>query len=63
MAKAGLLLLGLTVVSVVTLIFGFVLGLTSGLVAGGVALAVFAVLWLVVPLRLAAGKGKGDPYT
>ncbi len=63
LAKAGLGLLALTVVMVVTLVFGFVLDLTAGLVAGGVTLGVFAVLWLAVPLRLAAGKDSGEPYT
>lgn len=63
MAKAGLLLLALTVVMVVTLVFGFVLDLTAGLVAGGVALAVFALLWLVVPLALARGDRRSSPYS
>ena len=64
LAKAGLGLLALTVVMVVALVFGFVLDLAAGLVAGGIALAVFVVLWLAVPLRLAAGKDKAaGPYT
>ena len=63
MAKAGLVLLALTVVMVVTLVFGFVLDLTVGLVAGGVALLTFAVLWWVVPLRLGGHAGRSDPYT
>ncbi len=64
LAKAGLGLLALTVVMVVTLVFGFVLDLASGVVAGAVALGVFAVLWLAVPLRLAAGsEDAAGPYT
>lgn len=53
MAKAGLAVLALTVVMVVTLVFGFVVDLTTGLIAGGVALMTFAILWLIVPVLLA----------
>jgi hypothetical protein len=50
LAKVGLTCLGLTVVVVLALVFGFVLGDTAGLVAGGAALVVFVALWLVLPL-------------
>lgn len=52
MAKAGLAFLALAVVAAITLMFGFVLDVTSGLIAGAVGLAIFIVLWLVVPLTL-----------
>lgn len=64
LAKTGLVMLGLTVVMVVTVVFGFVLDLTAGLVAGGIALGVFLVLWLVLPLRLASDRGgPAAPYS
>ena len=50
LAKVGLTCLGLTVVVVLALVFGFVLGDTAGLVAGGAALVVFVALWLILPL-------------
>ena len=50
LAKVGLACLGLTVVVVLALVFGFVLGDTAGLLAGGAALVVFVGLWLVLPL-------------
>lgn len=58
MAKAGLVCLALAVVQVLALVIGFVLGTTNGLIAGGVTLAVFVVLWLVVPLSLARANGR-----
>ncbi|HEY2205154.1 MAG TPA: DUF6328 family protein [Pseudonocardia sp.] len=48
-AVAGLGLLGATVVGVVLLIFGAVLGMGAGAVAGACALVVFAVLWGALP--------------
>jgi Family of unknown function (DUF6328) len=50
LAKVGLACLGLTIVVVLALVFGFVLGDTAGLVAGGIALVVFIALWLVLPM-------------
>jgi Family of unknown function (DUF6328) len=50
LAKIGLACVGLTVVVVLALVYGFVLGDTAALVAGGAALVVFVVLWLVVPM-------------
>ena len=52
MAKAGLVCLALTVGLVATLVVGVVGGLTAGIVTGVVALAVFFLLWLVLPLTL-----------
>ncbi len=51
-AKAGLAAMGLTLVTVVLLIFGIVLSDTAGIVAGIVVLAFYVVAWLVVPLSL-----------
>ncbi len=62
MAKAGLILLGLTMAMVVTLVFGFVLGLISGLIAGLVALLLLGALWIVVPLRLVGSDRVTEPY-
>src|SRR5215213_6742352 len=45
LAKIGLSCVALTVVTVLALVFGFVLGHTAAYVAGGVALVVFVVLW------------------
>jgi hypothetical protein len=50
LAKIGLACVGLTVVVVLALVYGFVLGATAALLAGGAALVVFVVLWLVVPM-------------
>jgi hypothetical protein len=50
LAKAGLACVGLTVVVVLALVFGFVLGDTAAWVAGGAALVVFTLLWVVLPL-------------
>jgi hypothetical protein len=36
----------------VVLIFGFVMGTVTGLVAGGLMAAFFAVVWVLVPMRL-----------
>jgi hypothetical protein len=52
LAKVGLACLGLTVVVVLALVFGFVLGDTAGLVAGGAAIVLFVALWLVLPLMV-----------
>ena len=61
MAKAGLVCLALAVVQVLALVIGFVLGTSPGFIAGGVTLAMFGVLWLVVPLHLArAGARRTD---
>lgn len=51
-AKVGLTALALTIVTVVVLIFGVVLGAAAGVVAGAVMLVVFALVCVVLPLRL-----------
>jgi hypothetical protein len=49
-AKTGLATLGLTLVSVVVLIFGVVLGDTAGFIAGGLVLVFYTLAWVVLPL-------------
>jgi hypothetical protein len=49
MARAGLVTLGLTMASVLLLVFGVVLGEPAGYVAGGVSVVVFGVVWWAVP--------------
>jgi hypothetical protein len=49
-AYAGLVLLGLALVGMTMVIFYAVAGRTAAIVAGALALAAFAVAWLVVPL-------------
>jgi hypothetical protein len=51
-AKTGLVSLGLTLVSVVVLIFGVVVDDRAGLVAGGLVFLFYALGWLVLPLVL-----------
>ena len=53
-ALVGLALLGASIVAVLTLIFGIVVGKTTGLIVGGVGALLFVVLWLAVPLYLKA---------
>lgn len=49
-ALAGLTTLALVSAAVVLLVFDLVVGTTAGLVASGSLLALFALLWLAVPL-------------
>ncbi len=58
LAKAGLACVGLTVVVVLALVFGFVLGDTAAFVAGGAGLVVFTLLWLVLPLVVLRRAGN-----
>ncbi len=51
-ALAGLALLGLAIVAVLTLVFGIVTSKTWGTVTGGVAGAIFTTAWLLVPLAM-----------
>ena len=51
-ARSGLMTLGLTLVSVVTLIFGVVVNDTAGLVAGAIVLVFYTLAWVVLPLTL-----------
>lgn len=59
-AKAGMVSMGLTLVTVVLLIFGVVLGDTAGVVAAAVVLVFFVVVWAVLPLSLLR-RGTGAP--
>lgn len=52
LAKAGLVAMALAIVTVVVLIFGVVLDLTAGVVAGTIALVLFALFWVVLPMLL-----------
>lgn len=51
-ARTGLATLGLTLVTVVVLIFGVVVDDTAGLVAGGIALAFYVAAWVGVPVAM-----------
>lgn len=51
-AKTGLASLGLTLVTVVVLIFGVVVNDTAGFVAGGIVLVFYTLGWVVLPLVL-----------
>jgi hypothetical protein len=51
-AKTGLASLGLTLVTVVVLIFGVVVGDTAGFVAGGLVFVFYTLGWVVLPLVL-----------
>ncbi len=51
-AKAGMTTMGLTLVAVVVLIFGVVVGDGAGIVAGALVFVLYALAWVVVPLRL-----------
>jgi hypothetical protein len=49
-AKTGLAALGLTLVSVVVLIFGVVVSDAAGFIAGGLVLVFYTLAWVVLPL-------------
>lgn len=49
---AGIALLGLAVVAVLTLIFGIVTTTAWGITAGSVALTFFTACWMVIPLLI-----------
>ncbi len=51
-AKCGLAAMGLTLVTVVVLIFGVVVNDTAGILAGAVALVFYGVTWVALPLSL-----------
>ena len=51
-AKTGMATMGLTLVSVVVLIFGVVVGDAAGIVAGLVAFVVYGLAWVVIPLTV-----------
>jgi len=61
LAEAGLVCLGLTVVLVVTLVFGFVMGTQAGWLAGATTLVVSLFVWWVLPLVLGRMRRPG-PY-
>ena len=51
-AKAGLAAMGLTLATVVLLIFGVVLGDTAGIVASAVVLVFYITVWVALPISL-----------
>ena len=51
-AKAGMATMGLTLISVVVLIFGVVVSDTAGVIAGLVALVVYGLAWVVIPFAV-----------
>jgi len=51
-ARSGMAVMGLTLVTVVVLIFGVVVNDVVGLVAGALVLAFYTLAWVVLPLRL-----------
>lgn len=51
-AKSGMTALGLTLVTVVVLIFGVVVSDLAGILAGASALLLYVALWVVLPLTL-----------
>jgi hypothetical protein len=55
-AYTGLILLGVALVGVTLIVFDAVAGTTVALFAGAVALAMFALFWLVVPLFMRTGE-------
>ena len=55
MARIGLLTLGLTMATVITLIFSVVLGNAEGYAVGAAAVVVFAVVWWGLPHWLRHG--------
>lgn len=52
LAKAGLVAMGLAVVTVLVLIFAVVAGPVAGVLAGAIGLVVFTAFWVVLPLTL-----------
>jgi hypothetical protein len=51
-AKSGMAAMGLTLVTVVVLIFGVVVDDLAGLVAGALVFLFYLLAWVVLPLRL-----------
>jgi hypothetical protein len=51
-AKSGMTAMGLTLVTVVILIFGVVVNDTAGIIAGAVVFVFYTLAWAVLPLSL-----------
>ena len=62
LTKVGLATLSLTIVAVVVLVFGFVLGAAAAVVAGVLALLFFAVQWLVLPAVVRSQLAARPPH-
>jgi hypothetical protein len=48
-AKTGMATMGLTLISVVVLIFGVVVSDAAGIIAGVVAFVLYGLAWVVIP--------------
>ncbi len=59
-AKCGLAAMGLTMVTVVVLIFAVVVDDTAGMIAGAIVLVFFTLSWVVLPIALLP-RGTGTP--
>jgi hypothetical protein len=57
-AKFGLASLGLTLVAVTALIFSVSVGPVAGVVAGTLVLAVYALVWVALPVSLQRQAGR-----
>jgi hypothetical protein len=57
---AGLLLLGLALVGMTVIIFDAVSGQAAGVCAGAIALAGFAVFWVVIPLWMRVSRASAE---
>jgi hypothetical protein len=62
-AKTGMAVMGLTLISVVVLIFGVVVNDVAAVVAGVLAFAVYALVWVLIPVVVLhrTGQGMGAP--
>ena len=60
-AKSGMASLGLTLVTVVVLIFGVVVNDVAGFVAGGLVFTFYTLGWVVLPLVLLRGTATDSP--
>jgi hypothetical protein len=59
-AKTGMAAMGLTLVVVVVLIFGVVVGDTAGYVAGALVFVFYALAWVVLPLVVLRRTGRSS---
>ena len=57
-AKCGMAAMGLTLVTVVVLIFGVVVSDLAGIVAGAAVLVFYVLAWVVLPMTLLKRGGR-----
>ncbi|WP_026356860.1 DUF6328 family protein [Mycobacterium sp. 141] len=55
-AYSGLILLGVALVGVTVIVFDAVAGTAAALIAGAIALSMFALFWLAIPLFMRTGE-------